>query len=186
MRGRWRSRPDLLRIVVAALVLVFVVGLFASGALISKSMKVSEGGNRLDIWLASLNALREAPWLGWGLGSFADIYTVLQPPALPLANDLAHSTPLEVLVELGIPGGLVVFAIVLLPLAVCLRGALRGPRASRYLSAAAFAMPVVPILHSFIDFSLQMPAIEFTVSATLAIGWSRAFAAQSARQRRFT
>jgi hypothetical protein len=186
MRGRWRSRPDLLRIFLAALVLVFVVGLFASGALISKAMKTHEGGNRLDIWLASLHALRESPWLGWGLGSFADIYAVLQPAALTLANDLAHSTPLEILVELGIPGGLVAFAIVLLPLAVCLRGALRVPRALRYLSAAAFAMPLVPILHSFIDFSLQMPAIEFTVSAMLAIGWSRAFAAQHERQRRFT
>lgn len=186
MRGRWRSRPELMRMFLAALVLVLVVGLFASGALISKSMKTHEGGNRLDIWLASLHALGESPWLGWGLGSFADIYTVLQPPALTLANDLAHSTPLEILVELGIPGGLVVFALVLLPLAVCLRGALRAPRGLRYLSVAAFAMPVVPILHSFIDFSLQMPAIEFAVSAMLAIGWSRAFASQNGRQRQFT
>lgn len=186
MRGRWRSRPELTRIFLVALVLVLVVGLFASGALISKSMKAHDGGNRLDIWLASLHALRESPWLGWGLGSFADIYTVLQPPALTQANDLAHSTPLELLVELGIPGGIVAFAIVLLPLAVCLRGALRAQRGSRYLSVAALAMPVVPILHSFIDFSLQMPAIEFAVTAMLAIGWSRAFASQNGRQRQFT
>lgn len=186
MRGRWRSRPELVRMLLAALVLVLVVGLFASGALISKSMKTHEGGNRLDIWLASLHALRESPWQGWGLGSFADIYTVLQPPALTLANDLAHSTPLEILVELGVPGGLVAFALVLLPLAVSLRGALRAPRGLRYLSVAAVAMPVVPILHSFIDFSLQMPAIAFAVSALLAIGWSRAFATQNGRQRQFT
>ena len=113
MRGRWRSRPELVRMLLAALALVLVVGLFASGALISKSMKTHEGGNRLDIWLAALHALRESPWLGWGLGSFADIYTVLQPPALTLANDLAHSTPLEILVELGVPGGFVSFALVL-------------------------------------------------------------------------
>ena len=186
MRGRWRSRPEVVRVVVAALVLAIVVGLFASGALISKSMKAHDGGNRLDIWLAALHALRESPWLGWGLGNFADIYTVLQPPALTLANDLAHSTPLEMLVELGVPGGIVVFAIVLLPLAACLRGAFRAQRGLRYLSVAAFAMPVVPILHSFIDFSLQMPAIEFAVSALLAIGWSRAFAAHRERQRQFT
>jgi hypothetical protein len=186
MRGRWRARPELVRILLAALVLVLVVGLFASGALITKSMKTHEGGNRLDIWLASLSALHESPWLGWGLGSFADIYAVLQPPALTLANDLAHSTPLEVLVELGVPGGLVAFAIILLPMSVCLRGALKVQRGSRYLSAAAFAMPVVPILHSSIDFSLQMPAIQFAVSAMLAIGWSRAFATPNERQRRFT
>jgi hypothetical protein len=80
----------------------------------------------------------------------------------------------------------VAFALVLLPWGVCLRGALKAQRASRYLSAAAFAMPVVPILHSLIDFSLQMPAIQLAVSAMLAIGWSRAFAAHSGRQRRFT
>jgi hypothetical protein len=186
MRGRWQSRPGSLWMLLAALVLVFIVGLLASGALISKSMKTHEGGDRLDIWLAALHALRESPWVGWGLGSFADIYTVLQPAALTQANDLAHSTPLELLVELGIPGGLVAFALVLLPWGVCLRGALKAQRASRYLSAAAFAMPVVPILHSLIDFSLQMPAIQLAVSAMLAIGWSRAFAAHSGRQRRFT
>ncbi|MFO1158377.1 MAG: O-antigen ligase family protein [Reyranellaceae bacterium] len=186
MRRRWRARPELRRIFFVALVLVLVVGVFASGALISKSMKTHDGGDRLDIWLASLHAVRESPWLGWGLGSFADIYTVLQPPALTLINDLAHSTPLEFAVELGIPGALVAFALVLLPWFVCLGGALRAQGPSRYLSVAAFAIPVVPILHSLVDFSLQMPAIEFVVSATLAMGWSRAFAAQGEGRRRFT
>lgn len=186
MRGRWHLRPGLWRFVVAALALVLVVAVFAGGALIAKSMKGHELGGRIDIWMASLGALRESPWLGWGLGSFADIYTVLQPAALTQPNDLAHSTPLEFLVELGIPGALVAFAIVLLPLAACLRAALDGDSNSRYLAAAAFATPVVPILHSFIDFSLQMPAIEFVVSASLAIGWSRAFVSQGAIRKRFT
>jgi hypothetical protein len=124
----------------------------------------------VKIWLASWQAIKMSPWLGWGLGSFADIYAIVQPESIPLANDLAHSTPIETMVEVGIPIALVGFAIVLIPWGVALYGALTRRRAHRYLPAAAFAVAAVPILHSLVDFSLQMPAIGFVVSAVL--GWA--------------
>jgi len=49
-------------------------------------------------------------------------------------------------------------------------------RHRRYLTAAAFAVSAVPIFHSTVDFSLQMPAIAFFVSALLGMGWAQAFA----------
>jgi hypothetical protein len=176
LRGRWRSRPDLVRVFVAISVVVGIVVLVIAGnTIIDKAIRASDGGDRMEIWRASLQAVRMSPWLGWGLGSFADIYAIVQPMRVPIANDLAHSTPLETMVEVGVPMALVGFAIVLIPWGVSLYGAVTRRRAHRYLPGAAFAVAAVAILHSVVDFSLQMPAIGFVVSALLGMGWAQAF-----------
>jgi hypothetical protein len=177
MRGRWRARPDLVRIFVVVGVLVAVIVLVvAGGTIANKAMRSSEFGvDRVRIWMASLEAIGMSPWLGWGLGSFADIYAIVQPVSVPQPNDLAHSTPLEVVVEVGIPAALAGFAIILIPWGVSLYGALVRRRSHRYLPAAAFAVTAVAVLHSLVDFSLQMPAIAFVVSAVLGLGWAQAF-----------
>jgi len=175
MRGRWRSRPGLGRIFVAGLVIVVVVGLIAGGALITKSTASSDNATRLRIWLTALEAIGQSPWLGWGLGGFGDIYTVLQPPNFLQPNDIAHSTPLETVVELGVLASIPAMLVVLLPWGMCLRGALRRRQGQRYLPAAAFAAATVAILHSTVDFSLQIPAVGFVTSGLLGMGWAQAF-----------
>lgn len=187
LRGRWRSRPDLVRIfiVVSALVAVIVLAI-AGNTIVSKALYASDGADRVKIWLASLQAIRMSPWLGWGLGGFADVYGIVQPMSMPVANNLAHSTPLETVVEVGIPMALIGFAIVLIPYGISLYGAIIRRRAHRYLPAAAFAVATVPILHSMVDFSLQMPAIAFVVSAVLGMGWAQAFGRRERSRRDFT
>ena len=187
LRGRWRSRPDLVRIFVWVSVVVGIIVLVIAGnTIVDKAIRASDGGDRMQIWRASLQAVRMSPWLGWGLGSFADIYAIVQPMTLPIPNDLAHSTPLETMVEVGVPMAVVGFAIVLIPWGVSLYGALTRRRAHRYLPGAAFAVAAVPILHSMVDFSLQMPAIGFVVSALLGMGWAQAFGRRERSRRDFT
>ncbi len=187
LRGRWRSRPDLVRIfvVVSGLVALIVLAI-AGNTIVNKALYASDGADRVKIWLASLQAIRMSPWLGWGLGGFADVYGLVQPPSMPVANDLAHSTPLETVVEVGIPMALIGFAIVLIPYGISLYGAIIRRRAHRYLPAAAFGVATVPILHSMVDFSLQMPAIGFVVSAVLGMGWAQAFGRRERSPRGFT
>lgn len=186
MRGRWRARPDLVRIFVVIGVIGVVVLVIAGGTILDKAARASDGADRVRIWLASLQAVRMSPWLGWGLGSFADVYAIVQPMSIPMPNDLAHSTPLETVVEVGIPAALVGFAIVLIPWGVSLYGALMRRRAHRYLPGAAFAVAAVPIFHSMIDFSLQMPAVAFVVSAVLGMGWAQAFGRRERSRGGFT
>jgi O-antigen ligase len=187
LRGRWHSRPGLVRLLVAiGIALGAVVLVIAGNSILAKIAYTSDTAGRISIWLAALQAIRMSPWLGWGLGSFADIYAVLQPVNLPVANDLAHSTPLETMVEVGVPMALAGYAIVLIPCAVALYGALTRRRAHRYLPGAAFAVAAVPILHSMVDFSLQMPAIAFVVSALLGMGWTQAFGRRERAPRDFT
>ena len=185
LRGRWRERPDLVRWFWIGIAILGALGLFAGGAMLTKFVGAADASSRVAFWLTSLKAIALSPWLGWGLGSFADIYTILQPSSVIQPNNLAHSTPLETIVELGVIGAIPAFAAVLLAWTTSLRGALKRSYRRRLLPAAAFAIAAVPILHSMVDFSLQIPAIGYVVSALLGMGWAQAFRREkSSRSRR--
>ena len=176
LRGRWPSHPVLGWALAAALLVGAVFALIAGSAFFHKMAKLTDDDalGRFRLWQLAVSAIAQSPWLGWGLGSYPDLYAMLQPPDLQNANDKAHSTPLEWLLDLGIPAAMCAFATVVAPLAVCLRGCWRR-RTDRYLPAVAFAASMVAILHSLVDFSLQIPAIGFAVSALLGMGWGQAF-----------
>lgn len=186
MRGRWRTRPESGRIFFVALAAFAVVGGIAGNALLSKFGMATDEFGRLHIWSAAFQAIAMSPWLGWGLGSFGDVFALLQPSDSLQPNDIAHSTPLETVVELGVFAAIPAMLVVILPWAVCLRGALTRRLARRYLPGAAFAATSVPILHSLIDFSLQIPAIGFVTAALLGMGWAQAFSRLDRSGRHFT
>jgi hypothetical protein len=85
---------------------------------------------------------------------------------------------------MGIIGALPAFAACVVPWVMCFRGGLRR-QGEREIPAAAFAIVAVPILHSLIDFSLQMPAIAFVVSAFLGLGWAQSFKPTEKSRRSF-
>ena len=58
----------------------------------------SDGGDRMQICLSSLQAVRMSARAGLGARSFADIYAIGQRCGAE-RNDLAHSTPLQTMVE---------------------------------------------------------------------------------------
>jgi hypothetical protein len=176
MRGRWRSGAHIRRTVIAAGAIGLVVLLVAGGAMLHKVSLLSEVGtfNRTIIWRSSIQAAEASPWLGWGLGTYTDIYAAYQPAEMRQANDKAHSTPVELFVETGWMGSIPNVLLVLVPWGTCLIGAWRRRR-QRYLMAAAVAVPGIAILHSCVDFSLQIPAIAFVSAAFLGMGWAQTF-----------
>jgi O-antigen ligase len=176
LRGRWPSRPAMGWALAAAILVGAVLALIAGSAFFHKMATLSDEGlvGRFRIWQIAIAAIEQSPWFGWGLGSFPDVFSLLQPPDLQVPSDKAHSTPLEWLLDLGLPGAMCVFVTVLVPLGVCLSGCWRR-RTDRYLPAVAFAASLVAVLHSTIDFSLQIPAIGFMIGALLGMGWAQAF-----------
>jgi hypothetical protein len=177
MRGRPRRRGTVRRMIIIGTVIALVVGLIAGGALLRKyaSFRDIQSYDRFQIWSVSLDLLRRAPLVGWGMGAYGDAYTFNQPAGDLIYNDRAHSTPYEALDEQGIPVGLVTWLVLLVPWWVCLRGAAVNDRL-RYLVVGAFGVTAVATFHSLVDFSLQIPAISFIVSAMLGMGWARALA----------
>jgi O-antigen ligase len=176
MRGRWRSRRQIMQALgIGAAIGVLVIGVAGSAML----RKVALSGEvatweRLVIWRTSLQATEASPWLGWGLGTFPDVFLVYQPEDTGKAYDKAHSTPVELYVETGILGTVPGLGMALIPLGVCLWGALRR-RHNRHLVVAAVTVPAVAMLHSTVDFSIQMPAIAFMSAAFLGMGWAQTF-----------
>ena len=67
-------------------------------------------GQRLWIWRGTINAIRESPWLGYGLDTLGTVFPRFEPPgraAVGLANavvDRAHNDFLQVAVSSGLVG----------------------------------------------------------------------------------
>jgi len=175
IRGRPAGRSWSVAFVVLGSAALLVVGLVAGSALITKFAAATDDASRLRIWSAAIQAIGMSPWLGWGLGGFGDVFALLQPEDSLLPNDIAHSTPLETVVELGVIAAVPAILVVVLPWTVCLRGALRRRASRRYLPSAAFSIAAVAVLHSVVDFSLQIPAIGFVTAALLGMGWAQSF-----------
>lgn len=124
---------------------------------------------RLDVYLAGLGLLEQRPWLGWGLGRFEAVFAPVRPPAAGMTGvwDRAHSTPIELAIELGIPLTVLLSSCWLWALATLARGSLRYRSP---IVIAGYAVGLIGTLHSTIDFSLQIPGFAVTFAALTAAG----------------
>ena len=135
---------------------------------------------RVAIWLTSLEVVRGHPLLGVGAGNFTYAYTktlsprVLRDPDLrPYAGrftNAAHNEPLQVWVETGVVGLL----LLLLLWGLFARSALRGlsdePDAGeRRLRIVLLAMMVAFVGHSLMNFTLQLPTSSFLFVGLMAV-----------------
>ena len=127
--------------------------------------------DRIAVYAVTLQSIFDAPLSGFGYGTFADIFPLYRNSNIGIVGtwDKAHNTYLELLQGLGIPGAMVFFASIAVLIAACLRGALVRKRHATPPLVAVAASTIV-LLHSLIDFSLQIQAITLTWCALLGIG----------------
>jgi O-antigen ligase len=131
---------------------------------------------RLESYRSTLRMIGDHPWFGTGLGTFAWSF-----PAYRSANvsmwgiwDLAHSTPLELTAELGLPfTGLVVIAWIII-LTVLVHG-VRFRRRDVIVPVTALSVAALAVMHSLIDFSLQIPGYAIIVFALMGAGLAQSF-----------
>ena len=83
--------------------------------------------------------------------------------------DAAHSTPLDLAAEVGIPLGALVAAAWLIALIILTRG-LRRSRREAIAPLAALAVSLIALLHSCVDFSLQVAGYAIVVFGLLGVG----------------
>ena len=129
---------------------------------------LGEGGafGRLLIWRESLAALREVFPVGTGMGTFAQVYGSLEPleSVSRVYINHAHSEILQVPIELGLPGVLVVLGIV----AFWLLRMLRPGRDSDLISQGILGCLALPLLHSLADYPLRAFAMAAVACVLLA------------------
>jgi len=103
--------------------------------------------------------LLKRPFLGWGLGAFPIVYPEFRSFYTTFFVNQAHSDYLQLLVETGLAG----FSIAVWFLVLVFRraaGKLENwtESATGALTAAAMLGCVGILVHSFLDFNLQIPA----------------------------
>jgi O-antigen ligase len=130
---------------------------------------------RLSVYRSTLGIIRDNPWFGTGLGTFENVFPAYRNSDISMWGrwDIAHSTPLELASDIGIPLALLI-AIGWVVALIVLTFALRGQRSAMSLPLSAFAVSLIGLLHSSVDFSLQITGYSIVVFALLGLGLSQA------------
>jgi O-antigen ligase len=125
----------------------------------SETRQELSGGIRLTIDRDSMRMWRQKPILGWGLGTFPEAYPQFRSFYTSFFINEAHNDYLQLLVETGIVG----FAIALWFLVETFRGAqsklsswTENPNGVLTLASLVGCLGI--LVHSFLDFNLQIPA----------------------------
>jgi O-antigen ligase len=165
-------------VVAFAIVLVGLLTWLGGKELTSRVSSISSeartelsGGMRLSIDRDALQMFRNKPVLGWGLGTFPVVYPQYRSFYTNFFVNEAHNDYLQLLSEMGLLG----FGTMIWFLIVLYRSAM--PKIENWMSDVSSAVTLACILgitgilvHSLLDFNLQIPANAalFYVLCTLA------------------
>ncbi len=125
--------------------------------------------SRFAIWSNTLQLIAQNPWLGVGFGEFNFAWTLTPFPNRPIAFfDHTHNLPLQLLVELGIPLGLVVMGFLCWALWRAWRQVRRHDGEHGLAIRAAFVMVMLMVLHSQLEYPLWYA--HFLLPTAFALG----------------
>jgi O-antigen ligase len=153
---------------------VFVVGTyFGTQRVIERIAQTNaKDSDRGEIAAWTINMWKDYPVFGSGLGSFPVVYPRYAGEKSWWTYTHAHNDYLEFGAETGVIGLSLLGSMVLMSFAVALRAQyLRRDPLMRGLSFAAMMGTVALMFHSFVDFSLQIPANALTFMLLLAFAW---------------
>lgn len=159
----------------SGLIALAVLSFWLSGVGRIGSHGVFDSG-RWFVYEICLKLISERPLFGIGAGTFADVFPSLRTDQLSSWGvwDYAHSTLLEIAVEMGIPLAVAVVTAAVASVVILSRSALRPMDWDRTSSSAIAGIAVLSYLHSTIDFSLQIPGYLIVFGIILGCGLARA------------
>jgi O-antigen ligase len=126
--------------------------------------------------MAVLRMIADHPWFGTGQGTFAEAFPAYRSADVSMWGvwDMAHNTLLELAADMGVPiAGLAVAAWIVI-FAVLIYGA-RVRRRDLIIPVAALSVGILAVLHSLIDFSLQIPGYSIVVLSLVGAGLAQSF-----------
>lgn len=162
----WRPRRSRLlpALVIVALLLVPVFFLLLEtvdppGARLAELRDdIHARGGRLVVWSAATELLQARPLLGFGLGTFDDVFPVVQPAEVVSRYRHAHNEWLQAATE----GGLVSVAAIAVAFGLLVtrtRPPSHGSELAAAMDRALTASILVVAAHSLVDFPLRIPAV---------------------------
>jgi O-antigen ligase len=131
---------------------------------------------RLSLYRSTLRMIADHPWFGTGLGTFNWAFPAYRSDDISMYGiyDRAHSTLLEIAAEAGLPMASLVVIGWMIAFGVLAHG-VRTRRRDRIIPAAAMSVALLAVLHSLVDFSLQIPGFAIVVFGMLGAGVAQSF-----------
>ena len=137
--------------------------------------KISQFGfhdqGRIGLYLITMRSILAAPWLGYGYGTFADVFPMFRDQSVTTFGGWteAHDTYLEALQGLGLIFGPMLVATVAVLVWRCVKAAVTREM-NQTLPCVAASVAFLLGAHAVVDFSLQLQAIAITFMALLGAG----------------
>jgi O-antigen ligase len=127
---------------------------------------------RHDLWKATIRMIKDHPLSGVGLGAYPLAYTRYDPSSGLQRVEQAHNDYLQITADAGIPGGLLAILFLFFLFTRGLRAAQTRDRRRRAMVIGALIGCFSIVVHSFVDFNLQVTAnaqifLALTAIATL-------------------
>jgi Tfp pilus assembly protein PilF len=164
---------------IVALAVLVVAGLVA-GNLVAQGKTTARmltlidpetaGLTRFLIWEQTWEIIKESPWLGKGLGVFGLIFPSHQNPLDTSAGFMVHNDYLQIWLEAGLPGLILLLGIYASAFAMFI-GVLRNRRISNARAieiAGLFCGLLVVAMHSFVNFNLYILPTSLVAGLMLA------------------
>ncbi|MBE0618972.1 MAG: O-antigen ligase family protein [Burkholderiales bacterium] len=153
---------------------VFIVGTyFGTRRVVERiTQTTAQTEDRDEVASYALNMWKDYPVFGSGLGSFPVVFPRYSAEGTLVSYTHAHNDYLEIGAETGVVGLLLLGLMVLMSFAAALRAQyLRVDPLMRGLSFASMMGILALMIHSFVDFNLQIPANALTFMLLLAFAW---------------
>jgi O-antigen ligase len=176
-------RSDIAGAVVGASALAVILLEFMGGSVNARFDAQGLGDEgRLAVWRATLRMIADHPWFGTGQGTFAWSFPAYRPSDISIWGtwDLAHDSLLEIAADMGVPLAVLVTVGWLIIFAVLVHG-IRVRRRDLLIPISAAAVAAIAVLHSLIDFSLQIPGYSIPTLALVGAGLAQSFARDRAK-----
>ncbi len=139
----------------------FLSTMVSHGELGERLPNLVQDSARLVIWDASWNLLKVSPWHGIGLGTFYLAYPPYRSPADFSGGFFVHNDYLQIWIETGLPGLLLLLSVLVSGLWLLVR-ALRAAnmnKIARIEIVGLFCGLLAVAAHSFVDFNLYILSI---------------------------
>jgi len=140
---------------------------------------------RGELYALTMDAIKDNPFLGTGLGTFPDIFALYRGAEFDTLGpiDKAHNSYLGNALELGLPAALLLMAALAAAGETNLVG-LRRRRRGRLFPVLGLSALAVVALHSTVDFSLEIPAVGVTFAALMGITCAQSYRSRRRRRRK--
>lgn len=154
---------------------LFLVGAFFGVEKLADRLaetSLEHDAGRVEVSINTLDLIKDYPLVGAGAGSFHLVYSRYRGDGITQYYDHAHQDYLEIMADVGVVGVGLLGLVVVLSFWTALKALYcRRDPLMRGMAFASIMGVTALLIHSSVDFNLQIPANAATFMVVLALAW---------------